>query len=722
MRRNEMGRSGTAPDPWMDDVAREAEERLRKAGVRLTLGGEPTLVPLRPEGAEWSISADGPTKLPIARGLARELQRSVWPESTLLWCPGKRYDGETNPRWALRLIHGADGSPPVRWPRPCQPGLEGRLLDPGEGLAWLTGLGGKLGLELHPVALRDPRDPERRVWAVPLTCEEAAAQEPPDAPIRWQSHPWPLADDLRKLIDVEGPAGLRLPLQHLPESVPRQVLTLEIGSDGWELFLPPLLRRPLCELLQLVADGLGELAAPRLSGVLPADADGHWQTLGLTADPGVLEINLPVCHSWAEYDGWLRRIEAAGADLGLRSWKEDGDGRQEGTGGGNHLLWGGPSLAEHPFFPRPAWLTGILRYWQRHPSLAYLFSPPSVGPASQSPRPDEAAGTIVDLELAYRCLEQADEQGRGDPAADHRSLIGETLRHLHADRSGNNHRSEISFDKFWNPGTPAGCLGLVEFRALESLPEVEWSSAIALLWSAMAARLLEPAQRPTTLIDWGHALHDRMLLPSRLWDDLEAILAELAADGLALDAEVFRRIWLWRFPPLLRWQGEAPTGEEPPRLELLPALEPWPLICDVPREGGFTSRFVDASLRRFEVISNAALRRQGQLWLNGRPLQLPPAEAAPEDSLLAVRYRQQRLYPCLHPAIEPHLPLVLALHLGEERLAWRLDAEGRRFEPLNPAEAQRMAGAAASGGAKPWRGRLHPDAVTIDLRIDGPLD
>ena len=70
---------------WMEPVAREAEERLAAAGIRLTLGGEPTYVPFEPEGLEWSITADGPTKLGYARALARELQREVWPDSTLLY-------------------------------------------------------------------------------------------------------------------------------------------------------------------------------------------------------------------------------------------------------------------------------------------------------------------------------------------------------------------------------------------------------------------------------------------------------------------------------------------------------------------------------------------------------------------------------------------------------------------------------------------------------------
>jgi uncharacterized protein (DUF2126 family) len=693
---------------WEQAVAQAAEQRLAARGIRLTLGGEPTLVPLQPQGPEWSVSADGPTKLPLARRLAQELQRHVWPGSTLLFCPGKCYEGEVNPRWALRLITGVDGNPPVRWPGPCQPGLEGNLPEPEQGAAWLEQLGQRLGVALQPLALRDPLAADRRVWAAPLCCDELLESEPEEEiTLVWSAHPWPLAEELRELSGAPGPAGLRLPLQHLPEAVPRQVLTLEIGPNDWQLFLPPLNRRSLTRLLQAVADSLEGLAAPGLAGVLPWDTEGHWQVLGLAADPGVLEINLPVCHSWADYDGWLRRLESLGATVGLRSWQEDPDGRQRGTGGGNHLLWGGPSLAEHPFFPRPAWLVGVLRYWQHHPCLAYLFANPSVGPASQSPRPDEAAGAIADLELAYRCLEQAGDRENDDPRGDHRALIGETLRHLHADRSGNNHRSEISFDKFWNPGTAAGCLGLVEFRALESLPEAGWSSAIALLWSALAAHLLEPAHRPAHLRDWGRRLHDRALLPSRLRADLETVLADLAADGLALEADTFLRIWSWRFPPLLELGSE---GDGEGQLTLRPALEPWPLICDFPREGGFTSRFVDASLRRFEVSADAAFRNGAELWLNGRPLPLPAAAADGEEALLAVRFRQQRLYPCLHPAIEPHLPLQLQVRSGGGRRNFQLNEAGSRFEPL--AEDPGWLAQAA-----PWNGRLDPEDATVDLRL-----
>ena len=690
--------SGSDIPAWMGRVAGEVDRRLGAAGIRLTLGGEPTYVPLEPSGAEWSVAADGPTKLPMARAMARELQRTTWPGSTLLYCPGKRYEGEVNPRWALRLFTGLDDQPVVRWPAADSDCPPGAALAPAAGPAWLALLAGLLGVALEPLELRDPLDPDRRVWAVPLSAAEPDPDRP-TAPIQWLPAAWPLDESLRQLSGAPGPAGLRLPLEHFPEGVPRQVLTLETDGESWDLFLPPLFRRPLTALLQAVADSLAGLAPPQLSGMLPVDWEGHWQMLGLTADPGVLEINLPICYSWAEYDCWLRLLERAGERVGLRSWKQALDGRQEGTGGGNHLLWGGPSLEEHPFFRRPGWLAGILRYWQHHPALAYLFSGACVGPASQAPRPDEAAGDSFDLELAYRTLEQADDGSNpGEPGSDQRGVIGETLRHLHADRSGNNHRSEISFDKFWNPGAPAGCLGLVEFRALESMPGVQWSSAVALLWSALATHLLEPRHRPTTLRDWGSELHDRMLLPSALWTDLEAVLAELAADGLALDPAPFREIWDWRFPPLLRWQeGEAV-------LEVRPALEPWPLICDFPREGGFTSRFVDGSLRRFEITANAAFRREWQLGLSGRPLNLPT-----DGSPLAVRYRLQRLYPCLHPAIAPHLPLVLSLHRSTNGQAFQLNEEGTAFV----AESE----AAAEPQGQPWQGRRRSDDATIDLRL-----
>jgi len=672
-------------------TASAVEARLKKAGIQLTMGGEPTLVPIDPQGAEWSVAADGPTKLRYARRLAAEIKRRAWPGSTVLYCPGKQYDGEVNPRWALRLITGKNGDPLVPLP-PAGATTSHHVPDATELSRLLAAMGRDLGCTLQALPLRDPLQADRQVWAIPLTCQER----------QWRSLAWPLEEGLRELSGAPGPAGLRLPLQHFPAGELRQVLTLERDPNGWALFLPPLEREPLEQLLQRIAAHSQGWQEPELSGVLPWDATEHWQVLGLTADPGVLEVNLPVCHSWHDYAGWMQLLEEAGAAVGLRSWKQQGK-RTEGTGGGNHLLLGGPSLDEHPFFTRPDWLVGLLRYWQHHPCLAYLFSGRSVGPASQAPRPDEGSASLLDLELAHAALKQL-------PAGDQRVAIGETLRHLHADRSGNTHRSEISLDKFWNPAWTAGCQGLLEFRALESLPDHRWSSTVALLFRALAVRLLNPQHRPGALRPWGAELHDRALLPSALWADLELVLADLAADGLPLDPAPLRAIWQWRFPQLLHWQhGQA-------ELSIRQALEPWPLLCDTPVEGGTTSRFVDSSLRRFELIANPSFRQNYQLVLQDRPIPWPRNPEHP----VAVRFRQEALFPCLHPCLPVDVPLQLELHNadgGTPLARWQLLHESSGFELLTEtAEEPAMAESEPTCSPTPLHG-AGDHCSTVDLRL-----
>src|SRR5215207_3294203 len=54
------------------------EALLTRNAVQLTMGGEPTFVPVAPEGAEWQTAALGPTKLGYARKFAHELIRTVF--------------------------------------------------------------------------------------------------------------------------------------------------------------------------------------------------------------------------------------------------------------------------------------------------------------------------------------------------------------------------------------------------------------------------------------------------------------------------------------------------------------------------------------------------------------------------------------------------------------------------------------------------------------------
>ena len=333
----------------------------------------------------------------------------------------------------------------------------------------------------------------------------------------------------------------------------------------------------------------------------------------------------------------------------------------------------------------------MLRYWQHHPSLAYLFTGQYVGPSSQAPRPDESANTLYDLEMAYQFLEQL-------PPGDHRYLISETLRHLHTDGTGNTHRSEMSFDKFWNVNFDGGCRGLIEFRAIESLPHSTWMSAVALLWKALAAYLLV---RPFTapLIEHGEHLHDRYFLPTGLWADFEKILADLRRAGFDLPVSVYREIADWRFPTMLSDEGGGA------RLVVRRALEGWPLLCETPLEGGSTSRFVDTSIERLEFVANSKFTATRRLFVQGRELALHPLPGG--DAGAGLSYRRTALFPSLHPGIPVQLPLFIVID-GGRRHAYRLNVDGRKFQPC-PVTETPPTGAAC----KKLRDRL----VTFDLRL-----
>ncbi len=636
-----------ASDTRTCPAARAADTLFAQHKVALTLGGEPTLIPDDPKGPEWSIIAVGPQKLGYAYKLAAALQKRL-PGALPIFSPGKLYPGEVNPRWVLHLFGLASGRPLMRVP------LEGstRKLTPALLHQWREAFVEHLGLPSRWLKGRDRLHPGNRVWILPIDHDEEKG---------WLTDVWPTGRRATMdLVNAEGPAGLRLPLPLLPEKALRRALVLEWDGDGLSIFLPPLLQEPFAALLQWWLDALGEarVTAVRFQGYLPADEDHRWWRLGLAADPGVLEINLPPCPRWEDYTWWMRTLEEAGKEVGMRSWRTSPDGTEQGTGGGNHLLFGGPVLKKNPFFTRGPWLASMLRYFQRHPVFAYLFSGIYVGTSSQAPRPDESGTSLWDLEMAYAHLASL---AKGD----HRFMIGETLRHLHTDASGNTHRCETSFDKFWSPNSANGCLGLVEFRAIETLPHADWMAAVALLWRCVAAHTLE-VEQPASLTAFGETLHDRYFLPAYLWQDLQRVFTELATSGMKLDPVLYRAIWEWRFPLLL----DTEIGGIP--FQIRRACEGWPLLCETPTEGGSTSRFVDTSVRRLEILSTRDTF-DGRVLVNGRPLHLLPF---PGGCGAGLRYRQTALYPSLHPGIPLQIPLTLHVTdaAGHALGAWKFDA------------------------------------------------
>ena len=351
----------------LQPLAETVGARLRRLGIKLTLGGEPTLVPDQPDGAEWNVAAVGPTKLGYAYELAAELIRTL---------PARRghdlLSRQTLPR---------RGQPALGGQRPCQP----RRHSPRPA---------------HSPPARSPSPPPASSKSSgPVSPEGPQAQgrttgpprrTPPTAPGAWPSsrstttanagsaERWPLPKGRKTLllIDAEGPAGLRLPLADLPPAAMRRALTLETRARRSAPFHPPAPPGPLPPTARPPHHGcFPGTTAPTFSRVICRQDDGNlWTRVGLTADPGVLEINLPPCETWHDYHRWLAILEETGATVGLRSWKDFQPGDPGGTGGGNHLLFGGPTVEENPFFTRPAWVASLLRYFQAHPCLAYLVS------------------------------------------------------------------------------------------------------------------------------------------------------------------------------------------------------------------------------------------------------------------------------------------------------------------------------------------------------------
>jgi uncharacterized protein (DUF2126 family)/transglutaminase-like putative cysteine protease len=658
----------TEPDP--QPIAERVEQILQNKNVLLTMGGEPTYVPENPEGPEWNFAAVGPTKLRYAYAFAQAVDKEIWPGSMLLYSPGKLYPGEVNPRWALHVL---------RPEKPFELSSKSREVKPDERLAkqFRDGLVQKLSLEDRWLKAVDPKEPKKAVWVLPLDYSDD----------RWRTEKW----NLRRLelTGAEGPSGLRLPLQELPPDALRRAMVMDLAADHIVLFLPPLLSVPFEQLIRVCSE-LVPTVSVNWQGYTPIDAPPTWSHLVFSADPGVLEVNLPACSTWEQYKQWIEQLSKIAFSIGLRAHKESST--IYGTGGGNHVLFGGITLEQNPFFSRPSWVSSILRYWQRHPSLSYLFTGAYVGPSAQAPRPDESGQSLLDLELAYRQLEKLS-------AGDQRGAISEIVRHLHIDSSGNPHRSEISFDKFWSP--PTGFLGLIEFRAVESLPKREWITGVALLFRAVTTYLLEKPYQ-TSLKDWGNHLHDRYFLPTPLWTDLTDVLTDLAQFGLPFDPAVFRQIWEWRFALLLKFEG----------LTVRQALENWPLLTDTPKDGGTTSRFVDTSIARLEFAVTTEAYRDFSVCINGR--ELPFRSLSPRELVAGLRYRGTALYPSLHPKIPVQLPLELTLVSRET------DQPIHRFS-LGPGQSafseQPMGEFARKAPLEPGI----PEQMTCDLRIEESL-
>lgn len=819
-----------ADEEWdaLLQAADHVDASLRDAGIRLTVGGEPTWNSRDfPREPEWNTEAMGPTKWQQAVRFTGEIRARLGAGAFAMHRFGKQYPGESLPRWALHLMWRDDGvpiwrnparldftdvaaeSPPLHAAEARARQHESRTLHASQlqlaehlctritrqlGIAsaplpvfedpWaLTKTEAHLPPDVDPSTLRFDADEDRRRLAESL---ERGIDAPRGyvVPVqawqgRWLTGEWQLRRPRIYLVPGDSPIGLRLPLDRLagtpghwgasdPMAIrtplafdprdrppvrmqqrgatePPDVSDAEPAADDasardgaglgvaihtamaveprhgvLHVFVPPTpTTEAFLEFIAAVEDAAEELGVSvRLEGY-PPPADSRLNHCLVTPDPGVIEVNIPPFGSTRAYADFMAMLQDAARHAGLWCEKFQLDGRATGTGGGNHVTLGGPSAPESPFVLRPALLAGLVRFFQHHPSLSYLFTGLFVGPTCQAPRVDEGRmDALWELELA---LSQLDRAGTPPPPW----FTDRLLRNLLADLSGNTHRAEICIDKLYNPSSATGRLGIVELRAFEMPPHERMAVAqVALVRAIVAALAAQPYDAP--LIAHGPALHDRYMLPYFLWKDLRDVLGFLERRGVGLPESAYQPFVDYRFPLF----GEVVA--EGMRLEVRQALEPWPVLGEEP-SGATVSRYVDSSLERVELRVHGFDPERYALAVNGLRLPLTPIDAV-GGYVVGVRFRAWQPPHCLQPHIGLHHPLRIDLvdAWGQRSVAgctyhvWH--HEGRAFTeaPLTEFEAKARRRARFTKNnhmpypARPARAARHPGhRVTVDLRWSG---
>jgi len=653
---------------------RLADAKLAAQQLVLTQGGEPTFVPGDNRAPEWNNAALGPEKLLYARRLARELASVQFKGGVIMQSFGKQYPGEPLPRWQVSIFRSRSG-------KPLWNDLDRLRLDQGRVSASAKDMPRKFIAELAKVfdlpdtALPAFEDLAARLRAAdsdeatdllprfsrsrrafvsrPLpenidrtwqSCFEPAGWVLPldhDGKT-WHSSKWELPEnDDFVLFPGDSPIGLRLPLNRLPENAVRRGLTVEDRDGELLVFLPPLptfgVFAELVRTIERLAVKL-DLPPVRLEGYLPP-GDDDLESIGLTSDPGVLEVNLPPADNWPDFERIVRGLfESAGA-VGLQGHKYQFSGRKVGTGGGAHIVLGGPDLTRNPFIQRPTLLSSFLRFLQHHPSLSYAFTGLFAGPSSQAPRVDESAVELpYELEITLRAIETM--PAPGDP-----EMIDAMLRNLLMDWNGNTHRAELSVDKFHNWNTANGRSGLIEFRAFEMTPEPDMLLAANVALRALTACF---AEKPFTLplIDWREALHDRFALPCFLRKDLRAVVSYLNGHGFSFADNAFDAPLDFRFPLITAFS----TGDV--KWTLRHALEPWPVMGE--HQG--TGRTVDSSTERLELLAESPGARDDFIaTVNG--IRLAFVDVASGCRASGIRYRLFDNPWGLQPHVRAHSPL-----------------------------------------------------------------
>ncbi|HEX4795912.1 MAG TPA: transglutaminase family protein [Humisphaera sp.] len=426
----------------------------------------------------------------------------------------------------------------------------------------------------------------------------------------------------------------------------RTALCVEARGGVVRVFMPPVsLLEDYLELVAALEATASSLRIPILVEGYTPPPDPRVALIKVTPDPGVIEVNTQPVESW---DDLVRNTtalyeEARLARLGTEKFMLDG--RHTGTGGGNHIVVGGPTPADSPLLRRPDLLRSLVGYWHNHPALSYLFCGQFVGPTSQAPRVDEARNDqVYELELAFK---QVPNGGNVQPW-----LVDRIFRNILVDVTGNTHRAEFCIDKLYAPESSTGRLGLLEMRAFEMPPHSRMSLTQHLLLRALIARFWN-APYQDRLVRWRTEIHDRYMLPHFIQQDLEDVVFELNRAGYPIQAQWFAPHIEFRFPHYGTIQHRGVN------LELRQGIEPWHVLGEEPAAGG-TVRYVDSSVERMQVRVDGMIDSRHVVTCNGVRVPLHPT-GTNGQYVAGIRYRAWQPPSCLHPTIGVDSPLTFDL-------------------------------------------------------------
>ncbi|MCB1760040.1 MAG: transglutaminase family protein [Gammaproteobacteria bacterium] len=423
----------------------------------------------------------------------------------------------------------------------------------------------------------------------------------------------------------------------------RTAICAEPRDGVLHLFLPPMTH--LSHWLELVAAieaTADELELPLVLEGYEAPEDERLKRFSVTPDPGVIEVNVAPERDWQGLARLTEELYAEARQARLGSEKFMLDGRHTGTGGGNHVTLGGGTPADSPILRRPHLLGSLVRYWQNHPGLSYLFSGLFIGPTSQAPRVDEARDeSLYELEIALQQM----------PGGEALSpwLVDRVMRNLLVDLTGNTHRSEFCIDKLYSPDSTSGRRGLVEFRGFEMPPHERMSLVQMLLLRSLIVHFWDqPYQQQP--VRWGTELHDRFMLPHYVERDLNDVCNDLQRWGYGFD-----RSWLDPFIEF-RFPRYGTLNIDDIELELRFAIEPWHVLGEEVTAQG-TARFVDSSVERLQVKVRGMTGSRHVIACNGRRLPLR-STGVRGDFVAGVRFKAWQPPSGLHPTIPAQAPLV----------------------------------------------------------------